>query len=245
MNYRKTLVCTTVMHPAGIPHETAWLIESAERHGIELTVIGQGMQFENWWLSKFVRLWEAVGHRQEFDNIVFIDGTDSLFATGLEELLEGFPGRGDFVVAGESNCWPFWELGNAPAFDQCETYRYPNPGFWMATWPAFQREMAALLAMPHTEHQVNGETIYNNDQGRIGLGIAQGRLDITIDVARRCSLALHYLGDRTTTDPEIEWGPRPRIVATNVRPCTIHCNGAAKSQLPLVRELLADHQPRP
>src|SRR5262245_45278153 len=73
MNYRKTLVVTTIMDAEGIPPAGRLMLQSAFRHGIEVHVVGQGLPFENWWLSKCVRLWDAIGARQEYDHIVFAD----------------------------------------------------------------------------------------------------------------------------------------------------------------------------
>jgi len=244
MNYRNTLVCTTVMRPSersiAVPEETRWLIESANRNGIDVEVIGLDLLYENWWLSKCVRLWESVARRDAYEHIVFVDGLDTLFAAGLDELLAGLEYYdADFLVSGEDICWPYQDLADNPRFDQRQRFRYPNSGFWMATWPAFLREFEKLLSMPHTDRQADHQTIYNCDQGRYELGIADGSLNMAVDVERRSSIALHYLGAGAATSPEIKWGKRPRIRGSKIRPCTIHCNGYAKSALPAVRDLLA------
>jgi hypothetical protein len=234
MNQR-TLVCTTVMHPDGLPQGTLWLIESAARFGIDVEVIGQGLLYENFWLSKCVRLWEAVAGRQEFDHIVFVDGTDTLFCAGLEPLHDAFAAyASDFVISGEDICWPYSDLAAAPAFDQGKRFRYPCAGFWMSTWDAFLREFGKLFAFPHTDRQEDSQTIYNCDQARYQLGIATGHLQIGIDVEQRLSKPLMRIDDHA----EMQWGPRPVIRATGIKPCTIHVNGPNKTRLPKIRDLL-------
>ena len=219
------------------------MLESARRQGIEVEVIGAGMLYENFWLSKCVRLWEAIGRYDQYEHVVFVDGIDTFFVAPLDELHDGFRRyRHDFVIAGEHICWPCSHLTDHPRFAEGGRYRFPCAGFWMATWPAFLRTFAALLAMPHTDRPLDdGQTIYNCDQARYQLGMAEGTLAIGIDTEQRLSQCLHRLDDRWTPEnPDIDWTnpQRPRNRATGQQPCTIHLNGPDKRQLARLREVL-------
>jgi hypothetical protein len=112
----------------------------------------------------------------------------------------------------------------------------------MATWPAFLRTFAALLAMPHADQRLDdGQTIYNCDQARYQLGAAEGALTIGIDTEQRLSQCLHRLDDRWTPEnQDIDWTnpARPRNRTTGQRPCTIHCNGPDKRQLERLWEVI-------
>jgi len=223
----RTLVCTTLMYPVGLPQGARLMLESARRVGIDVEVIGAGLPFDNWWVSKCVRLFEAIGDRQEFDHILFVDGEDILFLAPLDEFHEGFASYGaPFVIGGEHICWPCSWLADHPAFGSA-LYRYPQAGFWMATWQGFLDAFAALHAVRDPERQMdNYQTIFNCDQARFHLAIADGSLPAAIDVEQR--LCHNFL-----RNAPLDWSEpaRPRSPFTKSRPCLLHFNGTSKAEM--------------
>jgi hypothetical protein len=237
-NFKNTLVCTALMHDT-LPQGAKWMLESAQYHGIEMTVIGEQMKWENYWLSKCVRLYERIAGWKNYDYVVFVDGDDTLWATGLGELHAKFASYNtSFVMAGEHYCWPYWRYSdsvpNAP-----HRFRNPCSGFWMATWPGFLATFERLLNCPHTNECEFGHTIYNSDQARYLYGWITGQLQFTVDYRCLLSQCLNGVDDRwTPANPDLEWGKRPRNRLTGTYPCTFHANGDHKWRLGGISELL-------
>lgn len=235
MNYRKTLVTCCLMHDR-VPEGAEWMFQTAAFHGIEVLPI-EG-RWENYYLSKIVRAYEATKAMTEYDYVVFVDADDTLWATGLGEMHARFEDfKAPFVMSGEMFCWPFWHrhhgFTNKP-------FGYLNSGFYMATWPAYLRTLEAVMAMRDDGYQERGQTIRNNDQAAFWRAYVERAAPIVVD--DRCVLSQCLAGLDGRWSPlcvDMEWGKRPRNKQTGTFPCTFHANGSDyKWRLRDVREMI-------
>lgn len=224
-NFRNTLVTSVMMYDK-VPSGTQWLLETAALHGIELVPFGPGRKWEGYVTSKVLRFFDWASKLKHYDYIVFVDGTDSLFATDLGELHACFDTYGaEFIMAGERPCWPYKEYQNTTP-NAPHPFRFACSGFFMATWPEFIKQMEKLVTFNRPDSQ-------HTDQGRWQRAWMEGVVDMTID--HRCLLS-QSLGRMLTGD--LEKAKRPRNTVTDTFPCTFHANGGSKGWLPKIRELI-------
>jgi hypothetical protein len=237
-NFKNTLVTTVLMHKA-LPRGARRMLESAAFHGIDVTPFGQDRRWENYYIRKVVRFFEWARHLRQYDYIVFSDGDDVLYATGLGELHHQFATYGGgFVMSGEHYCWPFRRLG-AELPHQGHRFKNPCAGFYMATWPAFLATFEKLLNLPPPHQPGVRSRIGRCDQGRFQYAYAKGLIDIEVDVHCRLCQSLNGLDGRwTPACNDIEWGKRPRNKLTRSFPCVFHANGGSKWRLPELWDLL-------
>ena len=213
---------------------------TAEYHGIELSIFGEGLKWENYVQSKVVRFFDWARKLRGYDYIVFVDADDTLFATGLGELHAKFEQYGsDFVMAGEHYCWPFGKQFDKRTPNQSQRFRNACSGFYMATWPAFLDRIEKLIQMP-APADPQFARVAHCDQGRFQYAWMNGYLDLAVDYRCLLSQSMNGLDGRwLPTNQDILWGRRPQNRITSSYPCTFHCNGGCqKWRLPEIAEML-------
>jgi hypothetical protein len=232
----KTLVTTVEI---GINPESnkgvKWFHETAERHGIQIEVFRDAPRKNNW-IMKGRSFFEWIRKFEGYDSVIMADAKDTLWATDIHEMQHHFKAIGHpFVMSAEVRCYPFRKLADRHL--NIGRWRYPNAGFWMATWEAFLKQTELLLRVP-----LSGEYFkpgYDGDQGHWQAGILQGLLDVTLDAETRLSLPLNGCDKRwTDMNKDISWGKRPRNKVTGFYPCTLHANGGSKWRLKDAAEML-------
>lgn len=215
------------------------MLDSAAYHGIEVTVFGGGMRWEGYCTSKVVRFFEWARQFKNYDYIVFTDGDDVLYATGLGELHQKFlTYAAGFVMSGEHYCWPYHLLDKRLP-NQGQRFKNPCSGFYMATWPSFLEILEKVLSSPQHDPLICGDKIANCDQGKYQYAYATQQIDMQVDVHCRLCQSLNGLDGRwTPACLDMEWGKRPRNKLTNSYPCVFHANGGSKWRLPDIWDLL-------
>jgi hypothetical protein len=264
MNYKNTLVATVLMHSGPMPPGARWMLESAARYGVEVFIVGQGLAWENFYTSKLVRLYEATRKLTGYDFMVFVDGDDTLFATGLEEMHERFAKfDAPFVISGDPGCWPWPQRYGNITPHALERFRYVNAGFYMASWEGYLATLEAVMNLSDDGYEEQGRTIRNDDQAAFSRAYIEGLTPIAVDHRCELSQCLNGLDGPPLQRPsryrrmpirsrhiveggchghsasgEIEWGKRPRNRITNTFPCTFHANGIMKDRLKDLRQIL-------
>lgn len=232
-NYRNTLVCTVLSYPPEkLPREATWMLDSAARHGIEVVMLGGGEPWVSLYRAKMQRLYETLCRRTDYDYIVFVDGRDSLWATGLGELHAKFEKMGAaFVMSAEINCWPFRQYASPRPTAR---FKYLNSGFYMATWDAFLAVFKSVIDVPMPANQWMTKQIQQCDQSRFMYALGEKFIDIKLDHDCALSQTLYYVDTVT----ELTHERRPQNKLTGMHPCTFHANGRAFAALKHVRELV-------
>jgi hypothetical protein len=241
-NYRKTLVCAPLFYSQPFPERVRWLLESANYHGIEVFRLGEGRRWTGFYDCKIQQLWETVKDFSEYDYILFVDGDDSLFATGLGEMHWHFDQLHEpFVISAEMQCWPW-----AKRYGDCSPlaprkYRYLNSGGYMATWDAF---ITVLEAVKDLADDGYGETNYGQhmtiktrDQAAYYRAWMEG-LPMHVDSACRIFQCLAGVDTHWFYNEDFEWGKRPFNRVTKTCPCVFHLNGPDKGLLRGLRDML-------
>jgi len=129
----------------GTDQEKMWALEqSANRHGITYSNLGQGVE----WTGGSM---EAHGGGQKInltrnhlltlpdnDTVLFVDGYDVLFFDDLLTIVERFEGFDcDILFAAEKDCWPDPKM--APMFPMTPTpYKYLNSGVYIGNVKALR-----------------------------------------------------------------------------------------------------------
>lgn len=234
----KTLVFTVLMGRAKSSDGAKLMLDSAKYHGIEIEILDGA--WTNYYDGKVVQPWNKLKDRTGYSHILFVDGTDTIFASGLGEIRHKFDRfNHQFVMASEHYCWPFPQkyAGKTPL--QHHRFRNINSGFWMATWYGFQDVFSKMLAMKDDGYNEKGVTISNDDQGRFTSAWMEGVIDVKIDYECHLSQCTAGLDDHwSSLNPDILWGKRPQNRLTKSFPCTFHCNGAReKWRLPRIYEM--------
>ena len=207
-----------------LPESVGWMLASAARHGIVVTLVGTGQPYTGMYDAKARGLWEATRGLAGFDHILMVDAADVLFAAGLSELLQRFAETGhDFVVAGETNGFEMPD-GTVPPV---ERFGFLNAGCWMGTWAAFQRVMADAAARPVAERQTDQAALWAAYLGGAGVTVDHG-----------CDLFQCLYGVDVTGDADLDGRDRPTNLHTGSQPLVWHANGTAKEHLPALRERL-------
>lgn len=224
----KMLVFTVLMGAAKSSAGAKMMLASAKYHGIDVEIIDGS--WTNPYDAKLVQPWKELKYRTGYSHIIFADGVDTIFATGLGELHHKF-GRFNhpFVIAGEHFCWPFPQKYTAATPLQQHRFRNLNSGFWMATWDGFHDVFSKMLAMKDDGYGERGRTISNDDQGRFYRAWMEGVIDVRIDHECHLSQCLAGLDERwSPVSRDMLWGKRPQNKITKSFPCTFHCNGAGE-----------------
>jgi hypothetical protein len=237
VNYKKTLVIAPAFGYATLPQGVQWMLQSANLHGIEVTLIGRDQPWVDFYDAKISRLWKITKDLTGYDFVIMIDATDTLFATGLGELHTKWQTyNSDFVISGEINNWPWPQrYANHPLKDQ--RFGGLNSGFYMATWDAFCRTMKHLNEQKDDGYIEQGKTVKNQDQAAFWRAYMEG-LPMTIDSRCLLSQATHMIDGRWLLNREMIWGRRPQNLWTTSFPCTFHCNGADTARLQGLVDLL-------
>lgn len=224
----KTLVFTVLMGKAKTSAGAKLMLDSAKYHGIEIEPIDG--TWTNNFDGKLVQSWDKLKDRTGYTHIVFVDGADTIFATGLGELQHKFDRLNHhFVMAGEHYCWPFPQKYAAKTPLQQHRFRNINAGFWMATWDGYQDVFPKMLAIKDDGYSEKGVTVSNDDQARFTRAWMEGVIDVRVDHECQLSQCTAGLDQRwSPLNQDILWGKRPQNKITKSFPCTFHCNGGGE-----------------
>jgi hypothetical protein len=208
----RVLVFTVASHPHPCLRD---LEESCRKHGISLEVAGKGTEYKGFTHLK-VRLlyWYLESHRDEADIVLFSDGYDTLFAEGLDPILEKFRRiGGPIVFSAESNCWPGGPGREASDYPPARNrYRFLNSGGWIAELPVMLRFLRANGAARIRPGR--------NDQAWWTMHYLARTANIRLD--HNCEIFQCLF--ESTQDLIIKDG-RPRNIVTGSLPSILHANG--------------------
>jgi hypothetical protein len=226
----KLAVLTCAAFPSeGEARRKLWIfLRSCEKFNIDPILYGMGTQqfpgYKRMMLDMQLDALQKISN--SFTHVLFTDGWDAFFTTGLEEILFKYDkmGRPDFLASA------YIGLGNESdmskyegCFDESKTYRYPNRGGYLAELPtaiwAFQR----MVDMPHQ----TGDDCFNWYEGWRE-GWFRPTLDHNCeifqvsDVNAKCEMrfSLNAAGERTT-----EFKHRVFNTVTGSNPCILHLSG--------------------
>jgi hypothetical protein len=209
------LVCTTVTHKTpGL----RVLEASCARFGIGLTRFGWGERYpgHSWKVHTLQAGLERVGG--EYELVLFVDGFDSLFMTGLGEILRAYRACDTpLLMAAEINCHPP-EGPRAGAYPAAPThYRYLNSGGLIGRVDYLR----ALLA------RYNRPAFWrdDNDQGFWAHIFVSGETRLTLDHHCRVFQCQWIAEQDFALARWPPWRRRLRNRATRTRPCILHGNG--------------------
>ena len=199
-----TLVCAPANYPYhDLPAGVQRMLESAERVGIDVQLIGLGQPFHSFYRSKIRDFVPAVS-QLSWDRIVMLDAGDCVFVKPLDELLRRYEQfQHPFVISTERNCYPLFHFERATPRQDLPS-RYLNAGFYVAEREAWLHNMLPLMHVP-------GDPPC--DQGVMQAAWMSGHLDVKLDYQSQLCMSLYGL-DRRYPDP-----------------CVYHGNGASKNMI--------------
>lgn len=214
-----------------LPASSHWLIDSARRYGIELTLLGQGQAYPNH-MRKVSLVGEFLQAHPAVQYVLQVDVKDVVFCATLREMFFKYLRFGRAIVAAaERVAWPL--ASHAQLTPEVGTsFRYLNAGTifataqaWLDAWETMQRKEARLQGRA-PEIGDGGRHIFNEDQAAWSELYIQGQADIALD--SKCDLfqALNQ------TDWSIAAANRDYVFEgrrilnreTGARPCLIHAN---------------------
>lgn len=150
------------------------LLKSCDVHGIDLDVIGKGVEWDGF-ITKFKVLSEHLPKISE-KFVCLTDSRDVLYMSGGDVVYDTYIrnfNTGSIVFNGETNCFPEPELaGEHP--NQNKKYKYLNSGCVIGNRDTLIRVVENALAL-------YDETGYNDDQYLLQRLFLEGNGEITLD----------------------------------------------------------------
>lgn len=218
----KLAVLTCAAFPSeGEARRKLWIfLRSCEKFNIDPVMYGMGTpQFQGYKRMMLDMQLEALqGIPNRFSHVLFTDGWDAFFTTGLEEILFKYDkmGRPDFLASA------YIGLGNESdmskyegCFDESKTYRYPNRGGYLAELGLAIDCFQNMVDMPHQ----TGDDCFNWYEGW-----REGWFRPTLDHNCEIFQVSDMNAALTLTQDQHEF-PRVTNTVTNSQPCILHLSG--------------------
>ncbi len=227
-------VCTTYYKKAGAP-ATA-LVRSCKRFGIRLQEFGTGNKHETFLKTKLIPLEAFVGSVKT-SHVMFVDGNDTFFVSGLSEIAATYErlAEGRVLIGSELQAWPYKQKAaelkqRARAKGAPGRYMFIDNGLIMGPTSAVASMLQTLIAsVEHYREQYSPRPgrlgyprrLIEDDVGLMVLNLCDGKVDPVIDYGCQMICALKRLEEekyRATLGGLhcLETGSHPHIV---------HCNG--------------------
>jgi hypothetical protein len=214
-----------------LPGTAARLIESCQRYGIDLTLIGLGQPFPNTH-RKISLITEYLRAHPEFRYVLQIDLKDVIFCATMREMFHKYQSFGHAIVAaGERVSFPIPSHNElSPTVET--SLRYLNSGTIFSTTEAWlaasgkMQEKEKYYAGKAPEHGPRGLHIFNEDQAAWSDLYINKEADIALDT--RCILfQVLNQTDWNITAANRDFlfeGRRIQNRETGAHPCVIHAN---------------------
>jgi hypothetical protein len=221
-----------------IPREIGVFARSARKVGVELEVCFAGESYKSHVEMKVRRLRRIVESLTS-PRVMYLDGRDCLFVSGLDRIDEQFQRMGaPIVMSAEAACWPITD----PAWAERVPRRRSGcnwlcAGQWMGERHASLRALDALAelserahrpAAPNEMHDLSwARWLPEDDQLLWQVAQVNGLVDVAFDsdgcIFRNVNtLDTSLIGNR---DFEIDGGVVCKV--SNERPCVLHFSGHA------------------
>jgi hypothetical protein len=145
----KLAVITACCYPS--TDRIHYLLESAKTHGIDVNPFGVGTSFGGWGHTKGPLLLGILKELEcnDYTHVLYTDGADALFLTGLEEILSKYWSlHAPLVMSAETDLYPPIE-GLAEGFDRLAPnapWRYPNAGQFIGEIPYIRHELESAYS---------------------------------------------------------------------------------------------------
>ncbi len=204
------------------------LRKSCEKFGIDLHPYGVGLTYTDWPHIKITKMLEAfhVEKANGATHVLYTDGRDSFFLTGLAEILSKYEALGspDILMAAETGCYPRdWLFDKFP--DPGHHFRWPGSGQFMGEVTTLIRDWNWL-----TDVFMGNPYQDQNEQGWMVQALADGdlkwQLDTGCKIFQSAGNADCNVGHELTYDLR---GDRLFNQVTDSFPCAIHFNGGYSS----------------
>ncbi len=218
------------------------LRKSCEKFGIDLHPYGVGLTYTDWPHIKITKMLEAfhVEKANGATHVLYTDGRDSFFLTGLAEILSKYEALGspDILMAAETACYPRdWLFDKFP--DPGHHFRWPGSGQFMGEVSTLIRDWNWL-----TDVFMGNPYQDQNEQGWMVQALADGDLSWPLDTG--CEIF------QSAGNADCNWGKelfpllhretlaypdgmedretwRIRNEVTRSWPCAVHFNGGYSS----------------
>ena len=188
-----------------------WFRASCRKHGIEPVVLGLGEPWGGfgWRLKLLLETLRA--HLGEWQEVLFIDGFDSVVSADLAEIRGKFRQAGTrLLFAAEANCWP--ETPETSGYPETPfRYRFINGGGFLGE-VEYLVDLMDELGFPG----LGDDAI---DQYHWARAFLSGKHDIRLDV---CCEIFHCLFEARD---DLCFESRIRNRSTRSLPCVFHGNG--------------------
>ncbi len=204
------------------------LRKSCEKFGIDLHPYGVGLTYTDWPHIKITKMLEAfhVEKANGATHVLYTDGRDSFFLTGLAEILSKYEALGspDILMAAETACYPRDSLWD----------KFPDPGHHFR-WPGsgqFMGEVSTLIRDWNWLTDVFMGNPYQdqNEQGWMVQALADGDLKWQLDTGCEIFQSVGNADCNIGDDKEVRvQGPRLYNMTTKSQPCASHWNGGYSS----------------
>lgn len=218
------------------PESSRWLLQSAQRYGYKVTIIGEGQAYKND-LQKFRLVAEYLAAHPGYQYVLSVDFRDVIFCASPRELIGKYHRIGhDVVAAAERSAWPLAShRDRSPPL--ATSYRYLNAGTifstadaWQASWATIQRWQRDRDADVHPpEIGQLWRDVFSCDQAAWSELYIRKEQDIVIDSQCELFQPLTTICHRVAGDnPDLCLeGCRVRNRETGTHPCILHANGQA------------------
>ncbi len=218
-------VITACMFSTPKPIKT--LQESCDKFGINLKPYGLGTTYTDWPDIKISKMLEAMSREKEegATHVLYTDGRDSFFLTGLQEIESKYKRMGSppVLMAAETQCYPRNWLSEF-FYNPGHHYRWPGSGQFMGHVDALINDWQWLKKKFMSDP---GED--QNEQGWMVQALADGDLTWTLDTD--CEIFQSAGNGDVSLNGELEIREadmgRRRVynTVTGSWPCALHLNG--------------------
>lgn len=210
----KLFIFTAAFYDRDYDQKLEMLRATCRKFDLELYTYGKKQTF-NFYGSKIVSMGVQLNNvKKDYTHALYTDCGDSMFLTGLEEIITKYQQMGSppLVVSGEKTCFPFGDM--ASKFPESPSpWKYMNPGMYIGEIPTLLDVMSKCASFYQLQ---------TNDQGHWYEAWNKYELPITVD--ENCQLFQTMSESNWDEEFALEEG---RLVnkITGTRPCVVHFNG--------------------
>ncbi len=215
-----------IVSPSFYPDEsyTEKLYKSCQIFNLPLAFYGQNQSYNGWIDTKVTKLLEFIEPKLDnYDILIFADGGDTWFLTGLGEIIEKYRKlNSTHIISGERECYPFREhaskyLSRIPE-GYTNNWYYINCGLQIGNIKTIYNTWKIAATY---EPLVNN----NNDAALLSTAFIDNKVDFTIDY--NCELFCGMGGRGLWETLEIK-NNRIYNKLTSTYPCAVHFNSMPK-----------------
>lgn len=212
-----------------VPRGFDWLKKSCDKFGVELSILGDSMMFDNMYNTKLEYLgyclWQL---RNDYDYVINIDSADTLILRPLDGSVQQFQ---NMTFCAERNEFPLEQL-REPLIKKTEkwgtTYRFLNAGCFagnmvdvVKTFAYMRYKRSVLNDVPEMTHGTC--TTFSDDQAAWNLEFLNGYVNID----DKCRLFQSLWGVDRQRD--ILYNSKGLLnLEHNTRAFVVHANGSAE-----------------